>query len=160
MPREEWSLKGSQFIFNLQHELVIATQYELWFKFKLKFVVSSLSKHDPPKLVQYEQTLKDKDGRILGIAREEMLLTLKVQTNYQGEYLKDHKHALMPKSFVGRCLDDFLFPVPDVPESQDPYGYEFDISWIEEEIHNLNNPMEDQCGSIVDPNLYIVSLLC
>jgi hypothetical protein len=49
----------------------------------------------------------------------------------------------MPESFVGRCLDDFLFPVPDVPESQDPYGYDSDISWTEEEIHNLNNRMED-----------------
>lgn len=122
---------------------MIAAQYELWFKFKLKFVVASLFKLDPPELVQYEQALKDKDGRILGIAREEMLLTLKVQTNYQGEYLKDHKHALMPESFMRRCLDDFLFPVPEVPESQDPYGYDSDISWTEEELHNQNNCMED-----------------
>ena len=55
MPREEWSLKGPQFIFNLQHELMIAAQYELWFKFKLKFVVALISKLDPPKLVQYEK---------------------------------------------------------------------------------------------------------
>ena len=29
MPREEWSLKGPQFIFNLQHELMIIAQYKL-----------------------------------------------------------------------------------------------------------------------------------
>jgi len=29
MPREDWYLKGPKFIFNLQHELMIATQYEL-----------------------------------------------------------------------------------------------------------------------------------
>jgi hypothetical protein len=115
MPREEWSLKGPHFIFNLQHELMIAEQYELWFKFKLKFVAASLSKLDPPELVQYEHALKDKDGKILGIAQEEVLLTLKVRTSYQGEYLKDHKHALMLESFVGCCLDDFLFPIPNVP---------------------------------------------
>lgn len=160
MQRKYWILKGPQVIFNLQHELMIATQFELGFKFKLKFVIAALSKLVPHELVQYERVSKNKEGKVLGIAWKEVLLTLKVKTSYQGEYLRDPVHQLMFESFVGRCLDDFLFPLPNVPESHDPYGYDFEISLTEYKIHNLNNHMEDQCRSIVDPTLYIVSLYC
>jgi hypothetical protein len=116
----------------LQADMEIAAKKNLWFKFILK---ATRTKVEELKLPQFEIITKSKkNGKIIGVIQQENELSLKIRSLFENNFCNKGGHPLLKGLDVDRCFDLYLFPFSDFPEdSQDPYDYDSDISYTEEE---------------------------
>jgi hypothetical protein len=153
-PRKDWTKKKSYFILKLKLIWKLLPKIIYGSILSSKLQGQRLKNLSCPNLKSSPNPLRKMVN--FSVIQQEIELNLKIRSLFESDFCNKGGHPLLKGSDVDRCFDLYLFPLPDFPEdSQDPYDYDSDISWTEEEWHNIQNRWKDNAS----PKLFVHILL-